>query len=174
MIYSIALYPIIRPFWPLVFMPNHHQDFLPIIFVRSLEHHHDSLYSMRITHQFFAWRLLFKPSTNILFDFLCIILCIASLSLSLSPLYSYCADQMLGMERVLKVISHWIDSRERKLMNLRNESGKGRIREKEGGNINKRHVFAVKRCRLLIQEPIIGSDALLIDGYGGRKEPFNL
>lgn len=59
-------------------------------------------------------------------------------------------------------------------MNLRNESGKeeGRIREeeKEGGNINKRHVFAVKRCRLLIQEPIIGSDALLIDGYGGCKE----
>lgn len=75
---------------------------------------------------------------------------------------------------MLKVISHWIDSRERKLMNLRNESGKeeGRIREeeKEGGNINKRHVFAVKRCRLLIQEPIIGSDALLIDGYGGCKE----
>lgn len=162
-------------------MPNHHQDFLfsPdhlcsflfLVFTLNII----IAYFMRITHQFLVEIAVQTFDKQIFYSrfFMHHSICWWSFPI---PLILIVLTKCWEERKLTRVISHWIDSRRgswwTREMSLE-KGGRGWEDEEEvegGWNINKRHVFAVKRCRFLIQEPIIGSDALLIDGYVGKVD----
>ena len=78
---------------------------------------------MRITHQFHLLKIVVQTFDKQIFllDFLCIILFVDE---AFFLLLIVLTKMLLGGRRVLKVISHWIDSRERE-REREGERGKG-------------------------------------------------